>query len=56
LKNVVQGEEHVTSIADPKLFAEERCNKFVYIYTRSVPAIDFHLPTPAHTHIEGKAE
>jgi len=52
LKNVVQDEKQVTSTADPNLFPEAGCNKFLYLYTRSAPAIDFSLPTPEHIQIE----
>jgi hypothetical protein len=54
LKNVVQDEKKVTSTANPNLFPEARCNKFLYLYTRSAAPIYFSLPTPEHIQIEEK--
>jgi len=55
LKNVVQDEKQVTSTADPNLFPEARCNKFLYLYTKSAAAIDF-FPSNARTHTNRRDE
>ena len=36
----------------PIFSPEARCNKFLYLYTRSAAPIDFSLPKPEHIQIE----